>query len=140
MIKNNAASMFSKLRNAVNNRIIWELEKRGVQDIVPSHGDILWSLFLNDSLPVKTLAKNIHRTQPTATVLVNKLEKLGYVNKIKSEKDSRVTLISLTGKGKQLEPIFKEVSDQLNEVIYGGFTDSQKEQLEFLLERIYTRF
>ncbi|MBP0725822.1 MarR family transcriptional regulator [Bacillus sp. RG28] len=140
MIKNNAAVMFSKIRNKVNNKIVLELEKHNVCGIVPSHGDILWSLYQKNGLPIKTIAEKINKTQPTVTVLVNKLEKLGYVKKIKDEKDSRVTLIFLTEKGAQLESIYIEVSDQINEIIYGGLTNDQKEQLELYLEKIYSRF
>lgn len=131
--------MFSKIRNAINGMIVSELEKRGVEGIVSSHGDILWSLYEHDELPVKILAEKIHRTQPTVTVLVNKLDKLGYVRKVKSHEDNRVTLITLTEEGKRLEPVFREVSSQLREAVYGGLTDHQKEQLESMLELIYSR-
>lgn len=140
MIKYHAASMISKIRDAVNKLIVSELEKSGVEGIVPSHGDLLTILFQENGLPVMRLAEKIHRTQPTVTVLVDKLEKLGYVERCKSEEDSRVTIIKLTEKGRQLEPIFKQVSERLNEVMYGGLTEPQKEQLEHLLEHILHRF
>ncbi|BFH63326.1 MarR family winged helix-turn-helix transcriptional regulator [Paenibacillus azoreducens] len=139
MIKNNAATMFSKIRNAINDMIVSELEKHGVTGIVSSHGDILWSLYQHDALPIKTLADKIHRTQPTVTVLVNKLDSLGYIRKMKSHEDNRITLVSLTEKGKQLEPVFHEVSNRLNEAVYGGLTDSEQMQLESMLEKIFSR-
>jgi DNA-binding MarR family transcriptional regulator len=54
--------------------------------------------------------------------------------------DSRITLINLTEKGTQLEPIFREISEKINTVIYGGLTNTEKEQLEYLLEKILKRF
>lgn len=42
--------------------------------------------------------------------------------------------------GKQLEPIFKDVSRKLNQVIYGSLSVSEKEQLEQLLDRILKSF
>jgi DNA-binding MarR family transcriptional regulator len=140
MLKFDAVSMFGKIRDAANRMILLELEKHGVGSIAPSHGDILMSLYGRDGISVKELAEKIHRTQPTVTVLVDKLEKLGYVERKKSEEDSRVTLIKLTEIGIQLKPIFREISEKLNNVIYGDLHISEKEQLEHLLGRILNRF
>jgi DNA-binding MarR family transcriptional regulator len=140
MIKYDTASMVGKIRDAVNNLILSELRKHGVDGIAPSHGDILVCLYEKNGLSVKELAEKIHRTQPTVTVLIDKLQKLGYVERIKSWEDSRVTLINLTEKGIRLEPIFRKISEELNTVIYGGLTDTEKEQLECLLEKILKRF
>ncbi|MGN7166678.1 MarR family winged helix-turn-helix transcriptional regulator [Paenibacillus cellulositrophicus] len=139
-MKKNAATMFSKIRNAINTMIVSELEQRGIEGIVSSHGEILWALYIQDMQPITVLSEKIDRTQPTATVLVNKLEKLGYVHKVKSKEDSRITLVSLTPKGKELEPVFQEVSARLNETIYGGLSDKEQVQLESLLEQIFKRF
>ncbi|WP_349290402.1 MarR family transcriptional regulator [Paenibacillus sp. 7516] len=117
----------------MNKRIVQELEQHDVTGIVPSHGDILMFLYCEDSLSIKMLAERVHRTQPTVTVLVNKLEKLGYVERSKSAEDSRVTLIRLTEQGRQLKPIFEQVSETIQDMVYGGMTDEQAEQLESLL-------
>lgn len=132
--------MFSKIRDAVNKLIVTELEKHGVEGIVPSHGGILANLYQQNEVSVKELAEKVNRTQPTVTVLVDKLVKLGYVERVKSKEDSRVTLIKLTDKGLRLEPIFQEVSNRLNETIYGGLADTEKEQLEELLDKVLQRF
>lgn len=140
MIKYNAAAMIGKIKDAVHNKIVSDLEKHGIEGIVPSHGDILVFLYQKDELSIKELAEKIHRTQPTVTVLVNKLEKLGYVERIKSKEDGRITSIKLTEKGIQLEPVFREVSNSLNDAIYGGLSSTQREQLERLLDHVYNRF
>ncbi|MNI75364.1 HTH-type transcriptional regulator SarZ [compost metagenome] len=93
-------------------------------------------LYREEALSIKMLAERVQRTQPTVTVLVNKLEKLGYVERHKSAEDSRVTMIRLTEQGRKLEPVFNQVSKQINEMIYGGLSDEQAEQLELLLSSI----
>jgi DNA-binding MarR family transcriptional regulator len=140
MLKYDAASMFGKIRDATNKMIVSELEKHGIDGIAPSHGDILMCLYGKNGLSVKELVDKIHRTQPTVTVLVDKLEKLGYAERTKSEEDNRVTLIKLTEKGIQLEPIFREISEKLQNIIYGDLDSTEKEQLEQLLDRILNRF
>ncbi|GAB1159738.1 MarR family transcriptional regulator [Paenibacillus illinoisensis] len=133
MPKYNAIALIARIRDHVNKRIVQELEQHNVTGIVPSHGDILMFLYREDSLSIKMLAERVHRTQPTVTVLVNKLEKLGYVERSKSVEDSRVTMIRLTEQGRQLKPIFEQVSETIQDMVYGGMTDEQAEQLESLL-------
>lgn len=58
------------------------------------------------------------------------------LNAKKSAEDSRVTMIRLTEQGKRLEPIFHQVSEQINDIIYSGLSDEQSEQLESLLSII----
>lgn len=132
--------MIARIRDHVNKRIVHELEQHEVTGIVPSHGDVLMFLYREETLSIKMLAERVQRTQPTVTVLVNKLEKLGYVERSKSADDSRVTMIRLTDKGRQLEPIFREVSDQINQMIYADLSEEQSEQLENLLSMIVRRF
>ena len=140
MLKHNAFAMIARIRDHVNKRIVHELEQHEVTGIVPSHGDVLMFLYREETLSIKMLAERVQRTQPTVTVLVNKLEKLGYVERSKSADDSRVTMIRLTDKGRQLEPIFREVSDQINQMIYADLSEEQSEQLENLLSMIVRRF
>lgn len=141
MIKHNALSLVAKIRDKANKLIVSELEANQITGIVPSHGDILMFLYREKQpLSVKALAEKIHRTQPTTTVLINKLEQLGFVDRTKDEKDSRVSLILLTEKGRGLEPIFLAVSQQVNDAIYGSLSEEQSLQLEQLLEQVHTQF
>lgn len=136
MPKYNAIALIARIRDHVNKRILHELEQHEVTGIVPSHGDVLMFLYREEALSIKMLAERVQRTQPTVTVLVNKLEKLGYVERHKSAEDSRVTMIRLTEQGRKLEPVFNQVSKQINEIIYSGLSDEQAEQLELLLSSI----
>ncbi len=139
MLNYNACAIISKIRDDVNKLIITELAKNNITDVVPSHGDILCFLYSEKgSLSVNTLAQKVHRTQPTVTVLVNKLEKLGYVKRLKNDEDQRITMVHLTDKGWELEPIFNQVSEAINHKVYGRLSEQEQEQFEYLLERVYS--
>ncbi|MGM0883787.1 MAG: MarR family winged helix-turn-helix transcriptional regulator [Bacillota bacterium] len=139
MIKGNAVSLISHIRDAVNKLIISELEKHGIEGIVPSHGDILTYLYKHNNVTMKELAEHIHRTKPTVTVLVNKLVEFGYVIREKETSDNRITYIKLTQKGIELNPIFEEVSSRIRAIIYGGFSEKEGEQFESVLENLLQR-
>ena len=140
MRHNNAIALMSRIREKANRLIIRELEERGVQGIVPSHGEIMVHLFDGKEYAMKELADKIHRTKPTVTILIDKLVAYGYVLKEKSLEDSRITYIKLTKKGLELRPIFQEISDKLNGFVYDGLTEEEAILFEKMLSTINKRF
>lgn len=83
----------------------------------------------------------IHKDKSTVTSLVNKLEKIGLVEKFKNCSDSRSTIVKLTKKGKKTEPIVMEdISNKLLETTYKDFSIEEKNTITDLLERIKANF
>jgi DNA-binding MarR family transcriptional regulator len=136
MKKGNALALISRIREKANRFIVRELENHGIKGIVPSHGDILVVLFHGDKYTMKELADRINRTKPTVTVLIEKLVEYGFVEREKSSTDSRVTYIKLTNKGIGLKPIFDDISEKINALIYGDLTDGEPEVFEKLLHKV----
>jgi len=136
MRRNNVIALSSRITDKAHKLIVRELEYHGIYGIVPSHGGILSLLFSGEKLTMKELAEKIHRTKPTVTVLVDKLVQLDYVTKVKSSDDSRVTYIALTEQGIALKPLFTEISDKLNSIVYKDVSEADAEYLEKLLGKI----
>ncbi|MBP2640521.1 MAG: transcriptional regulator [Firmicutes bacterium] len=113
-----------------------ELRKNEIGGIAPSHGDILFQLYKNESLTMQQLAKLIDRDKSTVTVLVNKLVDLGYISKTLDVHDARVSNLSVTQKGKELRPLFEEISNRLLAKVYSEFTHEEKTILLQLLQKI----
>ena len=132
----NLLSLISKIHEKGNRFIIEELKKNGAEGLVPSHGDILVCLYSQDKMTMKDIADKIHRTRPTVTVLVDKLEKLGYLKREVSQEDSRYTYIVLTKKGNDFKPIFEKISKDLNNMLYKNLSKEEAESLENLLQKI----
>lgn len=135
-MKKNVIALASRITEKSHRFIVRELEARGIEGIVPSHGGILVNLFTGEKYTMKDLAEKIHRTKPTVTVLIDKLVSLGYVTKEKSREDSRVTFISLTQKGLDLKPVFIEVSEIVNAIVYKGLSEEEVDSVETTLEKI----
>ena len=132
----NFLSLISKIHDKGNRLIIEELKRNGADGLVPSHGDILVCLYQNDKMTMKEIADKINRTRPTVTVLVDKLEKLGYLQRKISQKDSRYTYIVLTKKGKDFKPVFEKISNKLNDMLYKNLSKDESDILENLLQKI----
>lgn len=132
----NLLSLISKIHEKGNRFIVEELNKNGAEGLVPSHGDILVCLYQNDKMTMKEIADKINRTRPTVTVLVDKLEKLGYLKREVSQEDSRYTYIVLTKKGQDFKPIFEKISKNLNNMLYENLSEEESDILENLLQKI----
>lgn len=129
-------SLISKIHEKGNRFIIDELKNNGAEGLVPSHGDILVCLYKNGKMTMKDIADCIHRTKPTVTVLVDKLEKLGYLKRETSEKDSRYTHIVLTQKGEDFKPTFEKISNDLNKMLLKNLSENEALLLEELLRKV----
>jgi DNA-binding MarR family transcriptional regulator len=55
------------------------------------------------------LAKHLKVTKPTATVAIEKLEQSGYVTKVPSVEDRRVSYVHLTSKGLRISDLHDEI-------------------------------
>ena len=116
----------SRLRESGNRFILAELEKVGLSDIAPSHGD---------TCNMSELAKQVHRTKSTVTALVEKLERNGYVLRIPDPEDSRGVLVRLTDKGRALEPAFEAISNGLQRLITDRLSEEEAALLDRLLDK-----
>lgn len=117
-----------------------QLKENGLKGIVPSHGDILASLYQKQTLTMQELAGRINRTKATTTVLVDKLEKLELVSRVKFEKDSRVYLVSLTEKGKSYEQLFNQIAENMNSRVMNNLKEDEANLLENLLTKAISGF
>ena len=132
----NLLSLISKIHEKGNRFILEELKRNGIEGLMPSHGDILVCLYEQNKMTMKDISNKIRRTRPTVTVLVDKLEKLGYVKREVSKEDNRYTYIVLTKKGLNFKPVFEKISNGLNDMLYKNLSDMEADTLEKLLEKI----
>ena len=82
------------------------------------------------------LAKKVHKTKPTVTVLVDKLERCGFVEREKCSRDRRVYHIRLNEKGRAVKPFFESLFTGIEERFFEGFSEEDREGAEKSLLRI----
>ncbi len=75
------------------------------------------ALWEERTLSVKDLGKKLYLDSGTLTPLLKSLEKKGFILRIRSDKDERVVLISLTEKGKKLRDDAKIVPERVSSCI-----------------------
>jgi DNA-binding MarR family transcriptional regulator len=128
------------LTSVINNRwdenIRVKLKHRGYTGIVPNHGPILKVISDNDKrVTVTELAESLVRPKPTITETLNKLEKLGYVARIKENEDKRVVYIHLTKIGIELNEFMSEEVESFLDNMLKDIEVSERRKLIELLSK-----
>ena len=127
-------SQIARIRESANALIEEHLRERSIKGIVPAHGPVLRFLFeQSESVPIKAVVENVRRAKSTVTVMINTLERHGYLRKLPCETDERVTLVELTPKGRKLRKHFDEISTALLDKVYG---DMNKKDRQLLVSRL----
>lgn len=140
MNTDNTINLIGRIRDKANKFLLKELQKLGLKNVAPSHGDILAALFKYEEATMTEISELIHRDRSTVTALVNKLIVLGYVSSRKDPNDNRSSIICLTEKGKELKVSFKEISEELYMIEYKGISEEEKIIFRRILQKIYNNF
>ncbi len=131
----------SKTKKKMVKFIEKKLYEKELYNLVPSYGNILTVLYdHNGMLSMKQIGTLLGKEKSTITVIVDKLEKLGYVIKIKSENDRRSTFVCLTEMGKDIEKKFEEISFDVQRTAYNNFTQEEKSEFLRLLKKMNQNF
>ena len=121
----------------ISQRIWYDvLSRNGLEDLAGARGRVIFALWNEDNIPIKNLVEKTSLDKATLTGIIDRLERDGYVKRIQSPDDKRVTLISRTGKDEIFKTKIPEVSDQQNAIFYKGFSTREIEEFENYLKRI----
>lgn len=131
-----APNLISRIRHGLHRFLKQELNRAGLPGMVPSHGLILGCLYSEDHLPMNRIARLIGRRKSTLTVLADKLENRGYIQRGASAEDNRVRQVSLTAKGEEARAAFESISRAMHERLWRGFSEEEKSQAMRLLRRM----
>lgn len=132
----NTYSIVSSLTKFMADYIVCELEKRGIKDLVVSHGSILIALHYSGVLNYKELSAKTNRSPQTMTTLIRKLQIEKYVENKVNVVDKRNKVVGLTTKGKLLIPVMMDISKELYIAQYKGFTEVEIEEFRNFVIRI----
>ena len=133
-------SQAGRLREGANRFLVELLKKDGLEDITAACGDVFHALFEGGPATVTELAVKIRRAKATTSVMVDRLERLGYVEKRARAADRRSLEVALTEKGESFRGAMDVVTVKLNEKILEGFSEEEAAELERLLKKAVGNF
>lgn len=104
--------------------------------IGPSQAGFLTLLSEGDPVRQDELVSMSGVDKAIGTRVVRKLMNAGYIRRMRDPADHRAYLLSLTAEGARMKPIILEVYDSINESLFQGFTEEERDMARNLLDRM----
>jgi MarR family transcriptional regulator, organic hydroperoxide resistance regulator len=112
------------------------LSARGVPDLGGAEGTILYLLWKNGPRTTTELALAAGYGKSTATSVLDRLERDGWISRVRDVADRRTIVVGPTKKAIDLHGAYDAVSKEMNERWFAGFTDVEIARLESDLKRV----
>ena len=97
---------------------------------------LIFALSHQDGRTNSELAEILEVTPATITNMVKRMEKAGFVQRQRDASDERVKRVWLTDQGKGKVQDLQDVVMRLQTISFSNFSDLEKEQFRFLMEKI----
>ncbi len=119
--------------NAIEERAIRTEE---YENMTTNDMHVIEAIGMDGAKNMTSVAKALEVTTGTLTIAVNSLVKKGYVNRIRSEEDRRVVLISLSDKGKKAFLHHQKFHEQMISDVLQELTEEEQQVLEKALTKL----
>lgn len=129
------------INNALNELLVVlfkdinEIEEKAIRtgqykNMTANDMHVIEAIGLNGAKNMSAVAKALNVTTGTLTIAINSLVKKNYVERVRSEEDRRVVLVSLTPKGRKAFHHHKKFHDDMIAQIVEQLDESEKQVLE----------
>jgi DNA-binding MarR family transcriptional regulator len=96
----------------------------------------LYYMKTNQSISQRELSNLMTISDSSAGRLIDRLQRDGFVDRIPSQTDRRVTMIRLTEEGDRLITSLLSVGVEFNDDLMNGISDEEKEMFEHILTKM----
>lgn len=122
-------------------RDITAIEERAIKtgeykELTVNDMHVIEAIDVQEPKNMTSVAKSLSVTTGTLTISVNSLVKKGYVERIRSEEDRRVVLVSLTEKGRSAHACHAGFHQRMIQSVVDGLTLEEQEVLEGALLKL----
>lgn len=107
--------------------------KLAEQGMHPGQAMCLGRLAQCDGITQRDLAEQMHVARPTVTLMLQKMEKGGFIERRADESDQRFTRIYMTETGREAQARMRVLMEDVAEETIGGLGTSDQIELERLL-------
>lgn len=114
-----------------------KLKARGMGAINSAQGRILFVLWQKDGISITELARKTSLEKSTLTAMLDRLERRGFLKRVRLADDRRKILIVLTDANARLKRKYEDVSAEMVELFYAGLAEADRDRFEKYLRAIY---
>ncbi len=106
------------------------------KDVTANDMHLIEAIDMEEARNMTSVARSLGVTTGTLTIAVNSLVKKGYVERVRSEEDRRVVLVSLSEKGKKAYLHHRQFHEQMIEAIVEELSEEEQAVLEKALVKL----
>lgn len=128
--------LVSRIRQISGRTLERILAERGVDAFNGAQGRILYVLWQQDGVPMSRLSRETGLAMTSLTSMVDRMEEAGLVTRGRDAADRRKVLVLLTERARDLKGAFDDVSNEMNELFYRGFSEREADELDGYLRRV----
>lgn len=134
--KTNGGFLISKIKQ-IQGRVFEKLlSEHGISEFNGAQGRILFVLWEQDGITISELSEKTGLAKTTLTAMLDRLEKMGHIQRTSDPADRRALKIVLTPEARGLKNQYDAVSAEMNEIFYGGFSDEEILAFETYLGKV----
>lgn len=108
-------------------------------DVYPGQPPLLLQLAHQDGQMQKDLAKSLHLTPATLTVMITRMERVGLIQRKADVHDQRISRIFLTEKGRVALSAVRSALQKIESSCFENFSTEEKQLFHRLLQELHTK-
>jgi DNA-binding MarR family transcriptional regulator len=128
--------LLAKATQRWNELLAERFAAEGFADVRPSYGSVLVPLFEEDRLRMGELARRSRLSKQTMTEMVRRLERDGLVERRPDPSDGRASLVFLTGRSRDFEPVAAGVLRELDRLARRRLDADRVDELKAALREL----
>ena len=106
------------------------------KDVTTNDMHVIEAIGMEGARNMTSVARSLEVTTGTLTIAVNSLVKKGYVDRVRSEEDRRVVLVSLSDKGRRAYLHHRRFHEQMIDSVVAELTEEEQRVLEKALVKL----
>ena len=128
--------LISKIKSIGGRRFDKILQQKNIDAFNGAQGKILYCLWQGEKMTATELSKKSGLAKTTLSAMLARMDEQGLIAIEESPTDKRSVTISLTPAAETLRAEYDNVTREIENIYYKGFTEEEVEQFERYLNRI----
>lgn len=128
--------LISKIKSIGGRRFDKILQQKNIDAFNGAQGKILYCLWQGNKMTATELSKKSGLAKTTLSAMLARMDEQGLIAIEESPTDKRSVTISLTPAAETLRAEYDNVTREIENIYYKGFTDEEVEQFESYLKRV----
>lgn len=124
------SKLLKEVGSLVKHRMGKEMQNAGLPGLTMSQGLVIRLLHVHKQMKVSELSQSLGLNNSTTSEMIDRLEKLGMVERLRSEEDKRVVYISLSSRLKHEESgIHGKMDGIMEKIISSGASEEDYDKM-----------